>query len=75
MDNGPELISQELADWAQRRNIKLKFIEKGKPYQNGFMERFNRSLREEVLDAYCFPQDTRGPSNGTCLDVHSEHHG
>jgi putative transposase len=56
MDNGPELISQELADWAQRRNIKLKFIEKGKPYQNGFIERFYRSLREEVLDAYCFPR-------------------
>jgi putative transposase len=54
MDNGPELTSQELADWAQRRNIKLKFIEKGKPYQNGFMERFNRILREELLDAYCF---------------------
>jgi putative transposase len=54
MDNGPELISQELASWAESRNIKLKFIEKGKPYQNGYMERFNRSLREEVLDAYCF---------------------
>jgi len=54
MDNGHELISQELADRVQLSNIKLKFIEKGKPYQNGLMERFNRSLREEVLNAYCF---------------------
>lgn len=34
--------------------IELKFIEKGKLYQNFFMERFNRSFREEVLDASRF---------------------
>ena len=32
----------------------IQFIQKGKPYQNGYMERFNRSFREKVLDAYCF---------------------
>jgi len=40
--------------WANARNIDLKFIQKGKPYQNGYVERFNRTFREEVLDAYCF---------------------
>ncbi|WP_229368450.1 IS3 family transposase [Fibrisoma limi] len=53
-DNGPEFIAQTMSDWADSRNIDLKFIEKGKPYQNGYMERFNRSFREEVLDAYWF---------------------
>lgn len=35
-------------------NIKLEFIKPGSPYQNGFVERFNRSYREEVLDLYLF---------------------
>jgi len=54
VDNGPEFVAQAMADWAAARGIELKFIQPGKPYQNGYMERFNRSFREEVLDAYCF---------------------
>lgn len=54
VDNGPEFIAEALAQWAKDRGIEMKFIEKGKPYQNGYMERFNRSFREEVLDAYQF---------------------
>ena len=54
VDNGPEFIAEVLSHWAKERNIELKFIEKGKPHQNGYMERFNRSFREEVLDAYQF---------------------
>lgn len=34
--------------------IKLEFLKPGSPYQNGFVERFNRSYREEVLDWYLF---------------------
>jgi putative transposase len=54
VDNGPEFIAQAMAEWATNRQIEIKFIEKGKPHQNGFMERFNRSFREEVLSAYLF---------------------
>lgn len=54
VDNGPEFIAEALRQWSIRRGIDIKFIEKGKPHQNGFMERFNRSFREEVLDAYVF---------------------
>jgi putative transposase len=54
VDNGPEFIAAALADWAKSRGVELKFIEPGKPYQNGYVERFNKSFREEVLDAYCF---------------------
>ncbi len=54
VDNGPEFIAEALRQWAEKREIEIKFIEKGKPHQNGFMERFNRSFREEVLDAYQF---------------------
>lgn len=54
LDNGPELIAIALADWAEEHTVKLEFIEPGKPMQNGFIERFNRSYREAVLDMYIF---------------------
>ncbi len=54
VDNGPEFIAEALAQWAKERGVEMQFIQPGKPYQNGYMERFNRSFREEVLDAYSF---------------------
>lgn len=54
VDNGPEFIANAMEQWAENRNIELKFIQKGKPNQNGYVERFNRSFREEVLDNYAF---------------------
>jgi putative transposase len=54
MDNGPELMSQRLASWAKERQIELGHIQPGKPAQNDYIERFNRTCREEVLDAYLF---------------------
>ena len=54
VDNGPEFTSGALAEWAQAHGIQIDFIKPGKPYQNGFIERFNRTYREEVLDLYLF---------------------
>lgn len=54
VDNGPEFISSTLETFCKDQQIKLQFIKPGKPMQNGYIERFNRTYREDVLDAYLF---------------------
>lgn len=54
VDNGPEFISSALSDWCHEHRIKLHFIQPGKPNQNSYIERFNRSYRQDVLDTHLF---------------------
>lgn len=53
MDNGPELVSLVLAQWAEEHGVTLNLIEPGKPIQNAFIERFNRTYRTEILVFTC----------------------
>jgi putative transposase len=53
-DNGPEYLSQTLVDWANERQITLMYIQPGKPTQNAYIERFNRTVRHEWLDMHLF---------------------
>ncbi len=53
-DNGPEYISQALVAWANEHRITLIYIQPGKPTQNAYIERFNRTARHEWLDLHSF---------------------
>lgn len=54
MDNGPEFVSAQLAGWAEQHGVDLEFIQPGKPTQNSYVERFNRTFRDEILNFYVF---------------------
>jgi putative transposase len=49
-DNGREFIAASLLDWLAERGIATAFIEKGSPQQNPFVERFNGTMRDELLN-------------------------
>ena len=53
-DNGPEYISSTVRDWADGHGIKLMFIQPGNPQQNAYIERFNRTMRYELLSPNLF---------------------
>jgi putative transposase len=52
VDNGPEYISGTLMEWAEARGISIRHIQPGKPQQNAYVERYNRTVRHEWLDQY-----------------------
>ena len=53
-DNGPEFIAASLQEWLARVGIKPMQIAPGSPWENGYNERFNGTLRNEVLNAEWF---------------------
>lgn len=51
-DNGPENISGAIQNWAKQSGIRVQHIQPGKPQQNAYVERFNRTVRYEWLSQY-----------------------
>jgi putative transposase len=54
VDNGAEFTSKTFTQWCLDRHVEIQYIQPGKPVQNAFIERFNRTYREDILDAYIF---------------------
>ena len=53
-DNGPELISKQLAKFCEKNDIEIRFTQPGKPMQNGLVERLNGTVRTECLNLKVF---------------------
>ena len=53
-DNGTEMTSQAVIKWCQETHVEWHYIAPGKPMQNGFIESFNGSLRDECLNETLF---------------------
>jgi putative transposase len=53
-DNGPEFLGEAFVQWAKAAGMAIQYIQPGKPNQNAYIERFNRTFREEVLDQHLF---------------------
>ena len=41
-------------EWAEKQGVRLEYIQPGKPKQNAFIERYNRTVRGELLSQYIF---------------------
>ena len=64
-DNGPEYISGQLMNWAKQRGITLQYIQPGKPQQNAYVERYNRTVRHEWLDQHLFQSISHAQETAT----------
>lgn len=54
VDNGPENSSKAFKKWANLHGITIHYIQPGKPAQNAFIERFNRTYRQAILNQHWF---------------------
>ena len=76
-DNGPEFICKHFKDWAERRGIVLMYIQPGNPQQNAYVERFNRTMRYELLNQCLFDSIEHAQIEATqwlwCYNRHRPH--
>jgi putative transposase len=64
-DDGPEYAGHILYAWAKRRGIQLEFIQPGKPQQNAYIERYNRTVRYDWLSQSLFATIAEVQAAGT----------
>jgi putative transposase len=73
-DNGPEFLGEAFTSWAKEAGMAIDYIQPGKPNQNAFIERFNRTYREEVLDQHLFARldDVREATHWWMIEYNEE---
>lgn len=53
-DNGSEFVAKSVQDFLGKIKVKTAYITPGSPWENGFNERFNGILRDELLNREIF---------------------
>ena len=66
----PGVPGETFTAWAKANGVAIRYIQPGKPNQNAYIERFNRTFREEVLDQHLFARldDVREAAHWWMLD-------
>lgn len=69
-DHGPEFLGEAFTAWAKANGVALQYIQPGKPNQNAYIERFNRTFREAVLDPHLFARldEVRKAAHGWMIE-------
>jgi putative transposase len=65
LDNGSELTSRALDQWAYERGVRLRFIDPRKPVQNAYIESFAWTTIETVPTARCGTSLRRSSARAT----------
>jgi putative transposase len=73
-DNGPEFLGEAFTQWAKNGGMAIQYLQPGKPNQNAYIERFNRTLRNELLDQHLFVrlEDVREAAYWWLLEYNEE---
>ncbi len=53
-DQGPEFIAEAVKSWIGAVGAQTAYIERGSPWENGYVESFNGRLRDELLNGEIF---------------------
>jgi transposase InsO family protein len=53
-DQGPEFIAEAVKGWISAVGARTAYIERGSPWENGYVESFNGRLRDELLNGEIF---------------------
>ena len=75
-DNGPEFISNEFVRWATEQGIRIEYIQPGKPQQNAYVERYNRTIRYGWLSKHLFDtlDEVQDYATNSCVAVLLRHY-
>lgn len=73
-DNGPEFLGEAFTSWAKNAGMAILYIQPGKPNQNAYIDRFNRTYREELLDLHLFAtlDDVREATHWWMIEYNEE---
>ena len=74
-DNGPEFLGESFTHRAKNAGMAIKYIQPGKPNQNAYIERFNRTYREELLNQHLFLSlaDVREATHWWMIEYNEDH--
>lgn len=73
-DKGAEFLGEAFTQWAMVSGVSIQYIQLGKPNQNAYIDRFNRTFREEVLDQHLIARlgDVREAAYWWMLDYNEQ---